>query len=224
MNLKAENVSKAYYRMTGEANYFYAVKNVNLELQPGAITVLMGKSGSGKTTLLHMLAGLLSPTEGKVTLDARDLYALDDQSLSALRNREIGVVPQGRSALDTLTVMENILLPQALYGRGKADEEAAKAWMERLDILPLMNAYPAQLSGGELRRMAIARAMAMKPGVLLADEPTGDLDDENTKIVLSAFREKENEDCAILIVTHEEEALPYADQCFKMNGGEISEI
>ncbi|MBQ9197269.1 MAG: ABC transporter ATP-binding protein [Clostridia bacterium] len=223
MDLKAENISKRYFRKTGGANYFYAVQPVSLTLPSGAVTVLTGRSGSGKTTLLHMLAGLLTPTEGKVLLGDTDLYALSDVALSRLRNEKTGVVPQGRSAVDTLTVRENIVLPALLYGR-PAPAEAAAQWMERLDIAQLADAYPAQLSGGELRRMAIARALAQEPEIIFADEPTGDLDDENTAAVLSALQAAARQGKAVFLVTHEAEALRYADRAFRMDGGALREI
>ena len=219
--LIAENVSKRYFRRTGQANHFYAVRNVSLELRPGEVAVLMGRSGSGKTTLLHMLSGLLTPTEGAVKLGDADLYRLNDGALSRLRNRRLGVVPQGRSAIDTLTVLENILLPAKLYGR-PLPVENARQWMERLGIAHLRDARPAELSGGELRRMAIVRALAQRPDFLFADEPTGDLDDENTRLVLSALRDYVQEQKkAVFIVTHENDAMQYADRSFRMDGGQL---
>ncbi len=222
MILKAENISKRYFRKTCGANYFYAVNPVNLEIKSGEAAVLMGRSGSGKTTLLNMLSGLLSPTEGKVWMDGIDLYSLDDKALSRLRSEKIGVVPQGRSAIDTLTVLENILLPAGLYGK-HLPVEAALQWMERLGIAQLREARPAELSGGELRRMAIARALAQCPDILFADEPTGDLDDESTRLVLSAFyayaHEKKK---AVFIVTHENDALQYTDWVYRMDSGNIT--
>ena len=221
MRMKAENISKRYFRKTGDANYFLAVKPLNLELNAGETAVLMGRSGSGKTTLLNMLCGLLSPTEGEVWIDDTSLYSLDDKALSRLRSERIGVVPQGRSAIDTLTVLENILLPAKLYGR-TLPVENARQWMERLGIAPLRDARPAELSGGELRRMAIVRALAQSPDFLFADEPTGDLDDENTRLVLSTLRDYAHErNKAVFIVTHESDATEYADRSFRMDGGQL---
>ena len=221
MRMKAENISKRYFRKTGDANYFLAVKPLNLELNAGETAVLMGRSGSGKTTLLNMLCGLLSPTEGEVWIDDTSLYSLDDKALSRLRSERIGVVPQGRSAIDTLTVLENILLPAKLYGR-PLPVENARQWMERLGIAHLRDARPAELSGGELRRMAIVRALAQSPDFLFADEPTGDLDDENTRLVLSALRDYAHEqNKAVFIVTHESDAMQYADRSFRMDGGQL---
>ena len=170
-----------------------------------------------------MLSGLLTPTEGKVWLDETDLYQLSDDDLSRLRNEKIGVIPQGKSALDALTVWENILLPLNLRG-SKKETDAADVWLERLGIAHLRNAMPAELSGGELRRMAIARALAGTPDILLADEPTGDLDDENTQLILKLLREEANRGAAVLIVTHESGALAYADNSYRMNEGILESI
>ena len=246
--LRAENLSKRYFRKTGGANHFFAVKDVGLELRPGEVTLLAGRSGSGKTTLLNMLSGLLTPTDGKVWLDDIDLYRMDDASLSKLRGECIGVIPQGRSAIETLTVLENILLPRQLCkvilpvaklsrqrrdGSGriedsdfatgeKGDAKAAEGWLGALGIAHLMNARPAELSGGELRRMAIARALASSAPVILADEPTGDLDDENTALVLDLLRDAAKKDGrAVLLVSHDGEAARIADSLYRMDGGAI---
>ena len=220
--LMAENLSMRYMRSAGQANHFFAVKGASLELRPGEVTVLMGRSGSGKTTLLHMLAGLLTPTGGRVWLDDTDIYALPDGERSRLRNRRFGVIPQGRSAVDTLTVLENVLLPWQLRGE-RGDVEAATNWLDALGIAHLRDARPAELSGGELRRMAIARALAGNPEVILADEPTGDLDDENTAAVLSLLRKAAVEEGkTVLLVTHDSEALPYGDRIYRMESGALS--
>ena len=210
-----------FYRRTGQANHFFAVKDVSLELHPGEVTLLTGRSGSGKTTLLHMLAGLLTPTGGSVWLDDADLYSLPDAALSRLRGERIAVIPQGRSAVDTLSVLENVLLPAQLNGhRGNAED--ALRWLDALGIAKLRDARPAELSGGELRRMAIARALSGSADVILADEPTGDLDDENTKTALALLRKSAVEDGkAVLLVTHDREALPYGTRVYRMDGGSM---
>ena len=221
MILKADNISKTFFRNSGSSNYFYAVSPLNIEILPESVTVLTGRSGSGKTTLLNMLAGILEPTEGKVLLDDTDLYSLKDDTLSRLRNERIGVVPQSRSAVDTLTVMENILLPVRLYGK-HAPAEEARQWMEQFGIDSLADAMPRELSGGELRRMAIIRAVVQDPDILFADEPTGDLDDENTEKVLSAlYSFAHDQKKAVFIVTHENDALKYTDRLYKMEKGRI---
>ena len=223
MMIKAENISRRFFRKSGSANYFWAVSPLSLEIPEGEMTVLMGRSGSGKTTLLNILSGLLAPTEGRVWLEDTDLYSLNDRALSRLRSEKIGVIPQGCSAIDTLTVQENILLPAQLCGK-RLPVESALQWMERLGILLLRDARPAELSGGELRRMAIARALAQNPDVVFADEPTGDLDDENTHRVLSAFQACAHEQKkTVFVVTHENDALQYADRIYKMDGGRLVE-
>ena len=221
MNIRAENISRRYFRKTGGANYFCAVKPVSLEIRAGEVAVLTGRSGSGKTTLLNMLSGLLTPTEGRVWIDSTDLYSLDDGQLSRLRSGQIGIVPQGRSAVDTLTVLENILLPAKL-SRKPLPAEAVFQWMERLGIAQLRDVRPGELSGGELRRMAIVRALTQSPEILFADEPTGDLDDENTELVLSAFRDYAHEKKkAVFMVTHENSAFKVADTFYRMDGGQV---
>lgn len=222
MALCAEAVCKRFFRKNGESNFFEAVHPTTLDLVPGTVTILTGRSGSGKTTLLHMLAGLLSPTDGKVLLDGKDLYAFGDAELSRIRGREIALIPQGRSLLDSLTVYENILLPDMMWG-GQPKQEEGERWMEELRISDLKNAFPAELSGGELRRAAIARALTAAPRYLLADEPTGDLDDENTKNVLSIFQSCAREfQMGVCVVTHESDAIAYGDQVYRMDAGLVT--
>ena len=222
MLLQAENISKTFFRKTADSNYFYAVSPLSLDIRPETVSVLMGKSGSGKTTLLNMLAGILEPTEGKVLLHGTDLYSLSDAALSRIRNERIGVIPQARTAVDTLTVMENILLPARLYGVSVSLDQIT-GQMEEFGISNLANAFPKELSGGELRRMAIVRAMVRDPDILFADEPTGDLDDVNTEKVLSAlssFAHRNGK--AVFIVTHESDAANCADRLYRMDQERIT--
>ena len=170
-----------------------------------------------------MLAGLLKPTEGKIWLGDTELYSLSDRELSKQRNRFIGIVPQSRSVLDTLTVMENILLPAAIY-ESSGPRDLAEEWIETLNIHHLKDVRAAELSGGELRRTAIARTLCMQPPVILADEPTGDLDDENTELVFRCFRKAAEKNAAVLIVSHETDALKFADHAFRMDGGVVTEL
>lgn len=223
MKLRASEISRQFLRKRGDSNVWNAVEKTDFELEPGKITVLSGNSGSGKSTLLNILAGLLTPTTGRVFYDDTDIYTLDDTSLSRLRNRQIGLVPQIRSALSSLTVMENVLLPAVLYDDGpKPGREEAKALLERFGIADLSEVMPSELSGGELRRTAIARALIMRPPVILADEPTGDLDDSNTENVLEAFREAADAGASVLLVTHDRDAAKYGDFHYRMNAGRLS--
>ena len=199
MILRAEKIAKWYYRKSGESNRFFA-----------------------KTTFLHMLGGLLIPDAGKVWVDDKDLYAMNDAELSRYRNRHIGIVSQGHTAVQSLSVLENVMLPQMMYADTDRINESADEWLARFGMEHLQEAFPSELSGGELRRMSIARALAGKPEILLADEPTGDLDDENTKLVMNALREAADEGTAVLVVTHESDALDYADQRWQMNAGVLT--
>lgn len=222
MELRAEHISKKFFRRTDSANYFYTLRETDFTLPEKAVTMVMGRSGSGKTTLLNILGGLLRPSEGRVLLDGKDLYAYGDGELSRLRNRYFSVIPQGSSGIYSLNVLDNILLPTLLYHhRDRETVRRAEELMERLDIASLRYAMPAELSGGEMRRMAIARALVTKPAFVLADEPTGDLDDENTETVLRLLRETAEEGASVLLVTHETEAVNYAKEVYRMNGGTL---
>ncbi len=219
MLLKAEGVSKQYLRESGGTNIFYAVRKTDFELPTAAFTVLEGRSGSGKTTLLNMLAGLLSPTEGRITLDGTELYGMGDRELSLFRNRHFGIIPQGQTAVSTLTVLENVILPASIC-RGTPDQSVrAGQLLERMGIGHLKNVFPKELSGGELRRVSIARSLIMDPEIIFADEPTSDLDDENTELVFHILKELAGEGKAVLAVTHERDAGKYADRMFRMKDG-----
>ena len=221
MELIAAGVSRRFLRHTGDSNAFEAVRPADLTLRSGEMTVLTGRSGSGKTTLLTMLAGLLTPSSGSVSLDGRDLYRLSDTALSGLRARHFAVIPQGASAISSLSVMENILFPAMLAGK-KAPASEAEAIMRRLGILDLRSARPGELSGGELRRMAVTRALAGSPDFIFADEPTADLDDENTAMVLTLLREAAQNGAAVFVVTHEKDAAAYADRLLHMDAGTLT--
>lgn len=221
MILRAEGISKKYPRKMKQENFFYAVNQMDFTLEPGKVTEIVGRNGSGKTTFLNMMAGLLSPSEGKVFLGDADIYSLNDKELSKVRNRNIGVIPQGQTGLASLTVLENVKLPYALYHKDRACDAYALEVLEKVGISELAEVYPNELSGGELRRLAIARALIMKPSIVLADEPTGDLDDENTEVVLALLRRIADEGTAVLLVTHEAEAAKYADEIYRMNAGDL---
>ena len=222
MKLEAQAVTRQYFRQGKGTNVFTAVQKTDLTLQTRILTEIAGRSGSGKSTLLNIMAGLLKPTEGKVFMDDKDLYALSDEERAEIRNQNMGIIPQGQTALRALTVQENILLPSRLYGKGEGCEEYVQSLMERLHIRHLKDVYPDELSGGERRRLAIARALIMQPGVLFADEPTADLDDENTKEVLQLLRDCADGGMAILLVTHEPDAAAYADRLYAMKEGVLS--
>ncbi len=222
MQVVARQITKEFRRKRSQSNRLTAVKPCDFELSPGILTVVQGRSGSGKSTFLNMLAGILTPTAGVVEYDGEDIYAKKDEELSRFRNEQIGYIPQGRSAVDTLTVLENVMLPLLLFG--ERDEKKAMELLERFSIADLKDMKMQKLSGGELRRLAIARALIRSPKVLFADEPTGDLDDENTKIVFGVLKEIAEEGTAVLAVTHEEDAPGYADLVYEMESGELSRL
>ena len=220
--VRAENLRKQFFRKGREsARNFDAVAGVSLELSAGELVELVGRSGSGKSTLLNMIAGLAVPTEGSVILEGQDLYALNDAELSKVRNAAYGVVPQGQTALYNLTVVQNVKLPYLMYRPDDGIDDRAMALLSTLGIADLAEAYPSELSGGEMRRMAIARALICNPKVVLADEPTGDLDDENTIVVLESLRSIADAGAAVLVVTHEQAAEQYADRILRMDAGSI---
>ena len=157
-----------------------------------------------------------------MTLGGQDLYALDDARLSRLRNERFGVVPQGQTALHSLTVIENVTLPCGLYG-GADVETVAMSLLARMGIDDLADAYPSELSGGELRRMALARALVHGPEVVFADEPTSDLDDESTALVLGLLREVAEAGKVVFMVTHESDAARYAHRVLRMDAGILTE-
>ena len=226
--LKASHIRKQFLRQGKDTNVFHAVQDTDLTLYARELTVLKGRSGSGKTTLLNMLAGLLQPTEGSVSVfppgqkpDAVDLYALDDEARARVRNRAFGVIPQGNSAIGSLTVSENILLPYTLYGDPLPDETRTDDILTRLGIVHLKREMPVALSGGELKRMAVARALLRHPLIRFADEPTADLDDESTQTVFTLFREAADAGCAVFIVTHEDISGVRTDRLYHMDAGHL---
>lgn len=222
--VEAAHLTRQFLRKRSESNVFDAVDDVSLSLEGGCAYVVSGPSGSGKTTLLNMLAGLLRPTSGTVCVDGQDLYALDDEAQSAFRNAHIGVVPQGQSVLPSLTAMENALVP-ALVGKGAdvaAAHERAEELFGRVGIADLADVAPKEMSGGELRRVAVVRGMLMRPDVLLADEPTADLDAESAGAVLALLREAAGEGSAVLVVTHDRDVIAWADVALTLAEGKLS--
>ena len=217
--ISAQSVGKDFPRSKKGTATFTAVQPIDLSIAAGELVEVTGHSGSGKSTLLNMMAGMLEPTVGTIMLDDADMYALDDEERSQLRNRNIGLIPQGHAALLSLTVLENVVFPTILYGESSAFEERAKELLDKVGLADLADAKPNELSGGELRRMAIARALIMKPGVLLADEPTAGLDAQNARKVHELLRQAADEGAAVLLVTHEQGAEEFADRVLHMDNG-----
>jgi putative ABC transport system ATP-binding protein len=210
--IKVNNVSKKYTLKNRE---IFALNDTSLSIEDSKLAVIHGKSGSGKTTLLNIMAGLLPPSNGSISLDGVDPYLLGDKELSLFRNKNIGYIPQGTSGVSSLTVLENVMLPANIYGVNDIKEKAVSL-LKDLGLENLMDSYPAELSGGELRRVSIARAIINSPKMIFADEPTNDLDKENTEFVLKLLKEKSREGMSVVIVSHDEAAMKYADDVIRM--------
>ena len=221
--IKAQAVSKEFYRNRGDSNIFYPVNNVDFTLEEGEIAVISGASGSGKTTFLNLISGILPPSDGKIEFLNKEIYTMKDNELSLFRNKNIGVIPQGQTAIHSLTVMENVLLPFTMYAKDKkliaAKTELANTLLKKLQIDDLKDIMPCELSGGELRRMAVARALIMEPSVIIADEPTSDLDEVNTEIVLTILKEAAASKKGVIIVTHDKEVSEITKSNYKMKDG-----
>jgi putative ABC transport system ATP-binding protein/lipoprotein-releasing system ATP-binding protein len=179
-----------------------AVDNVSLQIQSGDFVIILGHSGSGKTTLLSLIGGLTYPDKGKVLIHETDNLALSDQDLSILRNRTIGFIFQFASLIPSLTVLENLLLPLSFGGKKVGIEANALDLLRQVGLSDKANVFPSQLSGGQQRRVAIARSFVNNPEIILADEPTGDLDEETENDILKSFRKFNEKGTTFVVVTH----------------------
>ena len=223
MIIEATGLTKEFARARGGKRLFTAVHPLDIGLEERQLTLVSGHSGSGKSTLANMLAGILTPTAGHVRLDGTDLYSLRDEELSRLRNECIGLVPQGHTALRALTVLDNVLLPSILYTKDEAPADRARELLAAVGLGDLADAAPTELSGGELRRMAIARALLMDPAIVVADEPTAGLDSANATAALTLLRDAADRGAAVLVVSHEAEAQRFADRSYVMEDGHLRE-
>ena len=198
-----------------------ALDGVDLSIQQGEFVAIVGTSGSGKSTLLHMLGGLDRPTSGTVTVDGRDIFALKDEALTIFRRRKIGFVFQSYNLVPVLSVWENIVLPVELDGR-KVDETYMEEVIATLGLEKKLRSLPGQLSGGQQQRVAIARALATKPAILLADEPTGNLDSRTSQDVLSLMKVTGQKFAQTMVmITHNEEIAQMADRIVRIEDGRI---
>ena len=216
MKIEAKNLVKEY---TENGQIIRALDGVTFSIEKGEFAGITGKSGSGKSTLLNILAGLTIPTSGNVFFDGQDIFMLTDQEISFYRNAKIGFLPQTSSVLSGLTVLDNVRLPFHLAKRNGDSEKEAHRLLELVGLEKLANRMPSRLSGGQLKRVAIARAMMNNPGFLLVDEPTGDLDIHTTKEIMNIFRKAADEGTAVLVVTHDLQTMEYMDKSYEMTGG-----
>lgn len=220
MILKIENLYKKYIR----AKEFNALDDVNLEIKSGEFVCIVGKSGSGKSTLLNIISGILTESSGNVLYDDEDITKLSDDEKSFFRNEKIGFIPQSTVTLSTLNVLDNVCLPFFLNKREGDAMGRGKYLLKELGIEHLENSYPRELSGGELRRVTIARAIMNSPEIILADEPTSDLDVQNTKEVLEILKKiSKEQNTTVILVTHDMACLDYADKVYTMESGKITE-
>lgn len=220
MLLTATQITKSFAR---GARTMPVLTGVDLTVDAGQFIVIRGHSGCGKSTLLNILLGLLTPTSGKVQLDGQPLFSLSDAAASVLRNHRIGYASQQSTLLGSLTVLDNVRLPWFLAQRTES-EPAGRALelLEKLGIADLAACYPATLSGGELRRAALARALMNAPALLVADEPTASLDAESARTVVALMKDLAQSGTGVLMVSHGEEGLALADQIFTLSQGRLT--
>lgn len=217
--LEVQNLSKTY----GKGDTIVkALDNVSLSVQKGEFVAIVGPSGSGKSTLLHILGGVDTPTSGKVIINGTDISQLDETALAIFRRRQIGLIYQFYNLIPILTVEENMTLPLLLDGR-KPDKKQVEYLLNTLGLEKRINHLPNQLSGGQQQRVSIGRALINNPALMLADEPTGNLDSENTKEIIALLR-RFNRDFnqTVVIITHDENIAVSADRVIQIEDGHIT--
>ena len=207
------------YRQNGRP--LRAVDDLSFSVEKGEFVCVMGHSGCGKSTLLNMMTGMLRPTEGQVLLDGEDLCAKTSRQLADLRSTRIGYIPQGQGLLKNLTVWKNVCLPAGLARHKQDVSRRAEALLEQVGLSDRRDAYPASLSGGEGRRAAIARAMINSPGIVVADEPTCNLDPAHSRRIMELFRGISRQGVTVIVSTHNIAFLDYADRVLNMRGGRL---
>lgn len=200
----------------------YALSHINLEIQTGEFAMILGNSGSGKTTLINLIGGLDSVTDGNIFVDEENITGMSAKEKAQYRNEKIGYIFQNYQLLPALTVEENICMPLMIRNK-KVDTNFIEDLMNKLGILDCRNKLPSELSGGEQQRTAIARALATKPQIILADEPTGNLDSENGEKVISLIKELKLPTQTVIMITHNIELIKHATRVIKIKDGQIKE-
>jgi len=220
--IKISHVNKQY--ILDADNIFYALTNVNVEIKDKEFVSIMGQSGSGKSTLMHIIGLLDRPTSGQVIVNDQDISKLNDDEISQLRNDFVGFVFQQFNLINKLTVLENVMLP-SIYSRKKlAFDPQKKAFelLKRFGLEEKIKSYPNKLSGGQQQRVAIARALIMNPKLILADEPTGNLDSKSGEVVLSLIRDlNHKEKITVVVVTHDMNVAKQANRIIRIKDGKI---
>lgn len=222
MNLiNVNNLSKSFRR--GERDFF-AIDNVSFDVKEKDFINIIGKSGSGKTTLLTLLSAIIEPTSGDILVEGKNLSKMDDEEKSGYRNEFIGYVPQSLGTLPTLNVLDNVRLPYFFKKREGDGVERARMLLDMCGILDLENDFCKNLSGGELKRVLIARALMNEPKILIADEPTSDLDSKTTIEIMDMLKEINEKGTTIIIVTHDNDLLKYGSRLLEMTDGKLNEV
>jgi len=218
--IEIENISKTYNQ--GKPNELTVLDNVNLKIKKGEMIAIFGPSGSGKSTLLHIIGCLDRPTSGKVYIEGKDVSGLDDDELALIRRKKIGFVFQQFNLIGSLTAFENVGMPMRIsnISRNKASNRARKL-LKSVDLGERLNHFPRQLSGGEIQRVAIARALANEPDVILADEPTGNLDSKTGEEIIDLMRKLNRKGYTFVIVTHDLEIAKHASKKINIRDGKI---
>lgn len=217
--LKIENLCKTYGKGENEVK---ALDGVSFTVPKGQMTAVIGASGSGKSTLLHIIGGVDRPTSGKVWLDGQDVFAQNEKNLAIFRRRQVGLIYQFYNLIPELTAEENITLPAVMDGR-KPDRKQVEELMDMLGIKNRRNHLPSQLSGGQQQRVSIGRAIFTSPAVILADEPTGNLDSRNSDEIIELLRKSNRElNQTMLIITHNENIALQCDRIITLRDGKIS--
>lgn len=216
--IKLDHLTKTYDTPAGP---FFALRDAELEIATGELVAIVGKSGSGKSTLLNLIGGMDSPTSGSLVIDGTAVHALPSGKLTAWRGRNVGFVFQFFQLLPTLTTVENVMMPMDFCGTVPARERRGRAMglLDRVGVADQANKLPSALSGGQQQRVAIARALANDPRIVLADEPTGNLDSVTAASVLDLFRAMANDGTTVVIATHERDIARVADRIAELTDG-----
>lgn len=220
MILEGRKLVKEYKRRN---EIFKAVDNVNLFVSRGDFVSIIGRSGSGKSTLFHLLTGLCKPSHGEILIDNKNIASMSEDELSVLRNEKIGYITQGQNLLSNFTIIDNLCMPYYLSKKNEDIHDRALSLLKKVGLDGMKNEYPNSLSGGELRRVSIIRALINDPDIIIADEPTSNLDLENSHIVMELLKSISKENKAVLISTHDLEFLGYTNKTYCMENGILKE-
>jgi lipoprotein-releasing system ATP-binding protein lolD len=218
--LEVKNISKKFIR--GDRG-FYALEDVSFSVDKSELVYIKGKSGSGKSTLLNLIAGLLRPDSGSVNFNGVDISTYSDEKISEYRNVSIGYVPQSLGTLPNLTIAENVELPFHIYKKQDSARERALMLLDKMHILELKDEFPRSLSGGELKRVLLARALMNEPELIITDELTSDLDSATTKDIMKILYDIHESGTTLIMVTHDDDIIRDKDRVIHMEAGKLTE-